>query len=64
MARTTENPVCTTDTDLPPPPFAERWDPAEPHPDEPGAPADSPPRRDIDQDTQELELNWRGGAGE
>ena len=37
------NPCCTTDADLPPPPsIGELRDPAEPHPDEPGAPADSP----------------------
>jgi hypothetical protein len=56
MARTaTENPACTNGDDLPPAPFAEHWDPAEPHPDEPGAPDDSPPRRGLDQDTQELQ---------
>ena len=49
-----ENPACITDRDLPPPPFGEHWDPAEPHPDEPGAPVDAPPRRGLDQDTQEL----------
>jgi hypothetical protein len=49
---TTENPVCATDPDLPPPPaIGELVDPAEPHPDEPGAPDDAPAaqplRRDI-----------------
>jgi hypothetical protein len=33
----TENPVCTTDFDLPTPPWGNEWgDPGEPHPDEPG----------------------------
>jgi hypothetical protein len=33
----TENPVCTTDYDLPTPPWGSEWaDPGEPHPDEPG----------------------------
>ncbi|HEX2468729.1 MAG TPA: hypothetical protein VHJ54_11035 [Solirubrobacterales bacterium] len=56
MSRTaSENPACTSGDDLPPPPFAERWDPAEPHPDEPGAPADAPPRRAVNMDTQEFQ---------
>jgi len=34
----TENPVCTTDFDLPTPPWGNEWgDPGEPHPAEPGA---------------------------
>jgi hypothetical protein len=33
----TENPVCTTDFDLPTPPWGnDQLDPGEPHPDEPG----------------------------
>jgi hypothetical protein len=45
-----ENPVCTTDRKLPPPPsIGELIDPAEPHPDEPGAPADAPPPRALDE---------------
>jgi hypothetical protein len=33
-----ENPVCTTDFDLPTPPWGNEWgDPGEPHPAEPGA---------------------------
>jgi hypothetical protein len=33
----TENPVCTTDFDLPTPPWGQdQLDPGEPHPDEPG----------------------------
>ena len=33
----TENPVCTTDFDLPTPPWGNEWrDPGEPHPGEPG----------------------------
>jgi hypothetical protein len=33
----TENPVCTSDFDLPTPPWGNEWaDPGEPHPDEPG----------------------------
>jgi hypothetical protein len=36
--RRTENPVCTTDFDLPTPPWGNEWgDPGEPHPAEPGA---------------------------
>jgi hypothetical protein len=55
MARTaTENPACTNGDDLPPPPFEEWRDPAEPHPDEPGAPDDAPPRRGVNMDTQEF----------
>jgi hypothetical protein len=65
MARTaTENPASTTGDDLPPPPFAEHWDPAEPHPDEPGAPADSPPRREIGKDTQEMRALMAPETGE
>jgi hypothetical protein len=42
------NPACTTDPDLPPPPsIGELCDPAEPHPDEPGVPADAPARRSL-----------------
>jgi hypothetical protein len=33
----TENPVCTSDFDLPTPPWGNEWgDPGEPHPAEPG----------------------------
>jgi hypothetical protein len=33
-----QNPVCTTDFDLPTPPWGNEWgDPGEPHPAEPGA---------------------------
>jgi hypothetical protein len=33
-----ENPVCTTDFDLPTPPWGSEWgDPGDPHPAEPGA---------------------------
>ena len=43
-----ENPVCITDVDLPPPPpIGEAIDPAEPHPDEPGAPEDAPDARPL-----------------
>jgi hypothetical protein len=35
--KATQNPVCTSDFDLPTPPWGSEWaDPAEPHPDEPG----------------------------
>jgi hypothetical protein len=35
--KATENPVCTSDYDLPTPPGGNEWgDPGEPHPDEPG----------------------------
>jgi hypothetical protein len=45
------NPVCLTDDLLPPPPFADEVeDPAEPHPDEPGAPSDAPARRPLGGD--------------
>jgi hypothetical protein len=45
------NPCCTTDPDLPPPPsIGELCDPAEPHPDEPGAPADAPERVGVATD--------------
>jgi hypothetical protein len=50
--RPTENPVCTTDFDLPTPPWGQdQLDPGKPHPDEPGlsqfgteAPAEGEPR--------------------
>ena len=43
-----ENPICTKRDDLPPAPFAgEGVDPAEPHPDEPGAPPDAPDARRL-----------------
>ena len=43
-----ENPVCITGCDLPPPPeIGAAIDPAEPHPDEPGAPADAPDARTL-----------------
>ena len=46
--QSTPNPVCATDGDLPAPPaIGELVDPAEPHPDEPGAPEDAPPRRRL-----------------
>ena len=42
----TPNPVCASDDELPDPPsIGEAVDPAEPHPDEPGAPEDAPARR-------------------
>lgn len=42
------NPVCAVDHDLPPPPDnGELVDPAEPHPDEPGAPDDAPSVRKL-----------------
>lgn len=41
------NPVCTIDRKLPPAPDNCALDPAEPHPDEPGAPADAPPIRSL-----------------
>ena len=45
FAAITENPVCTSDPVLPPPPsIGELGDPADPHPDEPGAPPDAPAR--------------------
>ena len=47
--RAAANPVCCTDDELPPPPATGALiDPAEPHPDEPGAPADSPDRLTVD----------------
>ncbi len=42
------NPVCTIDGKLPPPPDNCLLDPAEPHPDEPGAPPDSPSVRTLE----------------
>jgi hypothetical protein len=41
------NPVCTVDEELPPPPDNCLLDPAEPHPDEPGAPEDAPAIRSL-----------------
>ena len=43
MSGGTPNPVCCSDSDLPPlPALGELVDPAEPHPAEPGAPDDAP----------------------
>lgn len=42
------NPVCTVDRKLPPPPDNCSLDPAEPHPDEPGAPDDAPSIRELE----------------
>ena len=40
----TLNPACTTDFDLPTPPWGNEWgDPGEPHPDEPGLSQFNPP---------------------
>jgi hypothetical protein len=50
------NPVCTTDGELPDPPAnGELVDPAEPHPDEPGAPADAPARRTLERELDETD---------
>jgi hypothetical protein len=40
-----ENPVCVSRREPPPPSTDALGDPSEPHPDEPGAPADTPGRR-------------------
>jgi hypothetical protein len=40
-----ENPVCVSRQEPPPPSAGALGDPSEPHPDEPGAPPDSPARR-------------------
>jgi hypothetical protein len=49
--RQIENPICATDDDLPPPPtIGEGIDPAEPHPDEPGAPHDAPDALPVRKD--------------
>lgn len=49
-----ENPVCTDGRRLPPPPEnGELADPSEPHPDEPGAPADAPDRRGVGDSSTE-----------
>ena len=48
MSKAAPNPVCTTDDELPEPPsIGELTDPAEPHPDEPGAPDDCPPKQPL-----------------
>jgi hypothetical protein len=48
MLKEQENPICLVDRDLPPPPEnGEHLDPAEPHPDEPGAPRDAPDARPL-----------------
>ena len=45
-----ENPVCTAGCDLPPPPeIGAGIDPAEPHPDEPGAPPDAPDAQPLNR---------------
>jgi hypothetical protein len=50
------NPCCTTDTDLPPAPsIGEFRDPAEPHPDEPGAPPDAPDRVRVAKESAEAD---------
>jgi hypothetical protein len=57
MKKAFANPCCTTDNDLPDPPaIGELCDPAEPHPDEPGAPADTPARVRITADGAEETL--------
>lgn len=40
-----ENPVCVSRREPPPPSIEALGDPSEPHPDEPGAPAEAPARR-------------------
>jgi hypothetical protein len=51
------NPCCTTDGDLPEPPaIGELCDPAEPHPDEPGAPPDTPGRVSLGSENAEEAL--------
>jgi hypothetical protein len=48
MREEQENPICLVDRDLPAPPdIGEQVDPAEPHPDEPGAPNDAPDARPL-----------------
>jgi hypothetical protein len=48
MRNEQENPICLVDRDLPDPPdIGATVDPAEPHPDEPGAPLDSPDARAL-----------------
>jgi hypothetical protein len=48
MLKEQENPICLVDRDLPDPPdIGQHIDPAEPHPDEPGAPYDAPAARPL-----------------
>jgi hypothetical protein len=48
MLKEQENPICLVDRDLPDPPdIGATVDPAEPHPDEPGAPHDAPDARAL-----------------
>ena len=46
-----ENPICIAGGALPPPSTDCEVDPAEPHPDEPGAPDDAPAVRPLDPET-------------